>query len=75
MLTRTLVRPSRLRPYQCLPGRAIVDSALNRRGLSFTVVMARQAGKNELYAHVELLLLMKNVLRSLDVASTEAGPG
>ena len=29
---------------------AIVDSALNGRGLTFTVVMARQAGKNELSA-------------------------
>ncbi len=66
MLARTPVRLSRLRPYQCLPGRAIVDSALNQRGLSFTVVMARQAGKNELSAHVELFLLAKNALRSLD---------
>ena len=66
MLGRTSVRLSRLRPYQCLPGRAIVDSALNRRGLGFTVVMARQAGKNELSAHVELFLLAKNALRSLD---------
>lgn len=57
---------SRLRPYQCLPGRAIIGSALNGRGLSFTVVMARQAGKNELSAHVELFLLAKNVRRSLD---------
>ena len=59
-------RPLRLRPYQCLPGRAIVDSALNRRGLSITVVMARQAGKNELSAQVELFLLAKNARRSLD---------
>jgi hypothetical protein len=66
MFNRTSVRLSRLRPYQCLPGRAIVGSALNRRGLSFTVVMARQAGKNELSAHVELFLLAKNALRSLD---------
>ncbi len=66
MLTGTSVRLTRLRPYQCLPGRAIVDSALNRRGLTFTVVMARQAGKNELSAHLELFLLAKNARRSLD---------
>jgi len=66
MSTETPVRFSRLRPYQSLPGRAIVDSALNRRGLTFTVVMARQAGKNELSAHVELFLLAKNAKRSLD---------
>ncbi len=66
MSSQPSLRPLRLRPYQCLPGRAIVDSALNRRGLSFTVVMARQAGKNELSAHVELFLLAKNARRSLD---------
>ncbi len=56
----------RLRSYQCLPGRAIVDSALNGRGLTFTVVMARQAGKNELSAQVELLLLARNARRPLN---------
>ena len=66
MLNDTSVRQGRLRPYQCLPGRAIIGSALNGRGLSFTVVMARQAGKNELSAHVELFLLAKNARRSLD---------
>src|SRR3990172_7813281 len=53
----TPVRLTRLRSYQCAPGRAIVESALNRRGLTLTVVMARQAGKNELSAHLELFLL------------------
>jgi len=55
-----------LRPYQLEAGRAIVDSVLNRRGLSFTVVMARQAGKNELSAQVELLLLIKHAHRAVD---------
>ena len=59
-------RLPRLRSYQCLPGRAIIDSALNGRGLTFSVVMARQAGKNELSAQVELLLLGKNARRPLD---------
>src|SRR3989337_1312076 len=62
----TSVRLPTLRPYQCAPGRAIVESALGGRGLTFTVVMARQAGKNELSAHVELFLLAKNAKRSLD---------
>jgi len=66
MVVGTSVRLLRLRPYQWLPGRAIVESALGRRGLTFTVVMARQAGKNELSAHVELFLLAKNARRSLD---------
>lgn len=55
-----------LRPYQAEAGRAIVDSVLNRRGLTFTVVMARQAGKNELSAQMELFLLLKNARRSVE---------
>ena len=52
--------PPTLRPYQLEAGRAIIDSVVNRRGLSFTVVMARQAGKNELSAQIELFLLLRN---------------
>ncbi len=59
-------RLPRLRPYQLEAGRAIVDSVLNRRGLTFTVVMARQAGKNELSAQLELLLLVKHAWRPVD---------
>lgn len=55
-----------LRPYQAEAGRAIVDSALNRRGLTFTVVMARQAGKNELSAQVELFLLLRHARQAVD---------
>ncbi len=64
--TSTPHRLPRLRPYQCLAGRAIADSVLNGRGLTFTVVMARQAGKNELSAQVELFLLAKNARRPVD---------
>ncbi|MHB0869810.1 MAG: hypothetical protein ACYC5J_10195 [Chloroflexota bacterium] len=46
-----------LRPYQLEPAPAILDSALHRKGLIFTVMMARQAGKNELSAQLELYLL------------------
>ncbi len=46
-----------LRPYQLEPGLAIADSVVNRRGLSLTVEMARQAGKNELSAQLEAYLL------------------
>ena len=46
-----------LRPYQLEPARAILDSVLNRRGRTFTVIMSRQAGKNELSAQLEALLL------------------
>ncbi len=56
----------RLRPYQAEAGRAILSSALGGRGLTFTVVMARQAGKNELSAQLEMLLLLLNARRSVD---------
>lgn len=46
-----------LRPYQLEPARAILDSVLHRKGLTFTVMMARQAGKNELSAQLEVYLL------------------
>jgi hypothetical protein len=46
-----------LRAYQVPIAQAIVDSILQRRGLTFAVMMARQAGKNELSAHIEALLL------------------
>jgi len=46
-----------LRPYQLEPARAIADSVLHRRGLTFSVMMSRQAGKNELSAHLECYLL------------------
>lgn len=55
-----------LRPYQAEAARAITESALNGRGLTFSVVMARQAGKNELSAQVELFLLLKHARRSVD---------
>jgi hypothetical protein len=46
-----------LRPYQLEPARAIVESVCSRSGLTFTVMMARQAGKNELSAQLEAYLL------------------
>ncbi len=53
------VRPliNRLRPYQREVALAVLDSVFARKGLTFSVEMARQAGKNELSAQLELLLL------------------
>lgn len=48
-----------LRAYQLEPARAITDSVLNGRGLSFAVVMSRQAGKNETSAQVEAFLMLR----------------
>ncbi|MFH1142014.1 MAG: hypothetical protein V1724_10260, partial [Chloroflexota bacterium] len=46
-----------LRPYQVEVGHAVLRSVLERRGLTFTVEVARQGGKNELSAQLEVLLL------------------
>ena len=55
---RILDRP--LRPYQLAAARAILGSVAERRGLSISVMFARQAGKNELSAQVECLLLNRH---------------
>ena len=52
---RVLRRP--LRQYQLAPAQAIVDAVLQRRALTFAVMMPRQAGKNQTSAHIEALLL------------------
>ncbi|MBI4285154.1 MAG: hypothetical protein HY670_04535 [Chloroflexi bacterium] len=46
-----------LRPYQKEIALAILDSVSRKRGLTFSVEIARQGGKNELSAQLELLLL------------------
>ena len=50
-------RISELRPYQREVASAILDSVFGRKGLTFSVEIARQGGKNELSAQIELLLL------------------
>ncbi len=49
-----------LRPYQQQVASAVLDSAMNGRGLNFTVEIARQGGKNELSSRIEIALLMLN---------------
>lgn len=46
-----------LRPYQQEAGQAIVRSVRERLGLTFTIEIARQGGKNELSAQLETYLL------------------
>ncbi len=48
---------NRLRPYQQEVAIAILDSVFGKKGLTFSVEIARQGGKNELSAQIELLLL------------------
>jgi hypothetical protein len=47
----------RLRPYQREIALAVLDSVFGGKGLTFSVEIARQGGKNELSAQLELLLL------------------
>ena len=61
-----------LRPYQLEPARAILDSVLRRRGHTFTVMMSRQAGKNELSAQLEAYLL--NLFQRRGGAIVKAAP-
>ncbi len=48
-----------LRPYQVQIARAIKDSILNHRGLTFVIILPRQSGKNELQAHLFAWLLFR----------------
>jgi hypothetical protein len=47
----------KLRPYQQEVARAVMDSIQRSKGFTFSVEIARQGGKNELSAHLEVLLL------------------
>lgn len=46
-----------LRPYQVAVARSVTDSILSNAGRTFSVEIARQGGKNELSAHLEVLLM------------------
>ncbi len=48
---------NRLRPYQREVALAVLDSVFLKKGTTFSVEIARQGGKNELSAQLELLLL------------------
>ena len=61
-----------LRPYQREVVRAVVRSVLARRGLMFSVEIARQGGKNELSARMELLLLALH--QDQEVTAIKAAP-
>jgi hypothetical protein len=47
----------KLRPYQAEASKAIIESIQGNLGLTFSVEIARQGGKNELSVHLEVLLL------------------
>src|ERR671926_364407 len=61
-----------LRPYQQEIARAVVRSVLAGEGYSFSVLIARQGGKNELSAQIELAVLLANHRR--DVEAVKCAP-
>ena len=54
---------ARLRPYQAEVARAILALTATREGGSISVLIARQGGKNEVSAQVELALLLTRAMR------------
>ncbi len=62
----------RLRRYQVEVARAIVDSVIQHKGLSFVVIFPRQSGKNELQAQIETYLL--TLLSGLDAEIVKISP-
>ncbi len=57
---------SEMRPYQREAGRAVLASVYNGLGHTITIEFARQGGKNELSAQLEMLLLGRFAHRGLD---------
>lgn len=62
-VTRAEQEMPRLRPYQCEPARAVLQSVRDGAGQTITVEIARQGGKNELSAQIELYLLATHASR------------
>jgi len=63
-----LSRP--LRPYQLAPLQAIIQSVTKRQGLTFTLMFARQMGKNETSGHLETYLLNRYQQRGGTIIKT-----
>lgn len=56
-----------LRSYQLPPAEAIIKSVEENLGLTFVVIMSRQAGKNETQAQIESYLLSKYRLQDVGI--------
>ncbi|MBN1537546.1 MAG: hypothetical protein JW908_12485 [Anaerolineales bacterium] len=62
----------KLRTYQVDVARAIIDSVVQRKGLSIVVVFPRQSGKNELQAQIETYML--TLFSQLDAEIVKVSP-
>ena len=72
MTTGASALDAALRPYQVEARRAVLESVQAGAGRSFSIEIARQGGKNELSAHIELELLLR--YRKSDVTLIKAAP-
>lgn len=61
-----------MRPYQAEAANAIIDSIINKKGLSFVIIFPRQSGKDELFSN--LLAFLANLYRIRDVGIVVANP-
>ncbi len=61
-----------MRRYQIEPAKAIIDSILHKKGMTFVIIMSRQAGKDELL--VNLLTFLCNLFAHRDVGIVVANP-
>jgi hypothetical protein len=61
-----------MRSYQLTPAKAIIDSVIHKKGLTFVVIMSRQAGKDELIGN--LLAFLCNLFAHRDVGIVVANP-
>jgi len=61
-----------MRKYQLEPAKAIIDSVIKKKGLTFVVIMSRQAGKDELVGN--LLAFLCNLFAHRDVGIVVANP-
>lgn len=62
----------KMRPYQSEPARAILKSIMDKQGLTFVIIISRQAGKDELLAN--LLAYLLNLYAHREVGIVVANP-
>ena len=60
-MTEEISRRIELWPYQMLISKAVIESVKRKMGLTFSVEIARQGGKNELSAQLEMSLLIASM--------------
>ena len=62
----------KMRPYQLAPAKAILDSVVHKKGLTYVVIISRQAGKDELLAN--LISYLMHLFSHREVGIVVANP-